>query len=79
MRSFVLRVIVIKHCFARGCHLKEASENFFLSIKVLVWCCGFTYCVVPLLFSAIIIFSIIIIDLVPNKWYQRTFLSINYG
>jgi hypothetical protein len=37
----------------------------FLSIKILFWCCGFIYCVVPLLFSAIFLFSAIIIDLVP--------------
>jgi hypothetical protein len=47
MRSFVLRIIVIEHCSARGCPLEEASEHCFLSIKVLFWCCGFIYCVVP--------------------------------
>jgi hypothetical protein len=45
--------------------LEEASEHYFLSIKVLFWCCGFIYCVVPLLFSTIFLFLAIIIDLVP--------------
>jgi hypothetical protein len=57
MRSFVLRIIVIEHCSAGGFPLEEASEHCFLSIKVLFWCCGFIYCVVPLLFSAIFMFS----------------------
>jgi hypothetical protein len=55
--------------------LEETSEHCFLSIKVLFWCCGFIYCVVPLLFSAIFLFSAIIIDLVPYKWYESTFLG----
>jgi hypothetical protein len=67
MRSFVLRIIVIERCSAGGFPLEEASEHCFLSIKVLFWCCGFIYCVVPLLFSAIFLFSAIIIDLVPYK------------
>jgi hypothetical protein len=75
MRSFVLRIIVIECCSAGGFPLEEASEHCFLSIKVLFWCCGFIYCVVPLLFSAIFLFSTIIIDLVPYKWYQSTFLG----
>jgi hypothetical protein len=75
MRSLVLRIIVIEHCSAGGFPLEEASEHCFLSIKVLFWCCGFIYCVVPLLFSAIFMFSAIIIDLVPYKWYQSTFLG----
>jgi hypothetical protein len=75
MRSFVLRIIVIECCSARGFPLEEVSKHYFLSIKVLFWCCGFIYCVVPLLFSAIFIFSAIIIDMVPYKWYQSTFLS----
>jgi hypothetical protein len=53
MRSFFLRIIVIEHFFVGGFPLEEASEHCFLSIKVLFWCCGFIYCVVPLLFSAI--------------------------
>ena len=65
MRSFVLRIIVIERCSAGGCPLEETSEHYLLSIKVLFWCCGFIYCVVPLLFSAIFLFSTIIIDLVP--------------
>jgi hypothetical protein len=65
MRSFVLRIIVIECFSVAGCFLKEASEHCFLSIKVLFWCCDFIYCVVPLLFSAIFMFSAIIIDLVP--------------
>jgi hypothetical protein len=48
----------------------------FLSIKVLFWCCGFIYCLVPLLFSAIFLLLATIIDLVPYKWYQSFFLSI---
>jgi hypothetical protein len=75
MRSFVLRIIVIEHCSAGGFPLKEASEHCFLSIKVLFCCCGFIYCVVLLLFSTIFLFSAIIIDLVPYKWYQSTFLG----
>jgi hypothetical protein len=31
-----LRIIVIEHCSAGGCSLKEASEHCFLSIKVLL-------------------------------------------
>jgi hypothetical protein len=56
MISFVWRIIVIE-CFSiGGLPLEEASENCFLSIKVLLWCCGFIYCVVPLLFSAVFMF-----------------------
>jgi hypothetical protein len=69
MRSFVLRIIVIECFSVGGFPLEEASEHCFLSIKVLFWCCGFIYCVVLLLFSAIFLFSAIIIDLVP---YTRT-------
>jgi hypothetical protein len=65
MKRFVLRSIVIERYSTGGFPLEEASENCFLSIKVLFWCCGFIYCVVPLLFSAIFLFSTIIIDLVP--------------
>jgi hypothetical protein len=79
MRSFFLRIIVIEHCSAGGFPLEEASEHCFLSIKVLFWCCGFIYCVVPLLFSAIFLFSVIIIDLVPNKWYQALSLAETVG
>jgi hypothetical protein len=75
MRSLVLRIIVIERCYVGGCPLEEASEHCFLSIKVLFWCYGFIYCVVPLLFSAIFMFSAIIIDMVPYKWYQSTFLG----
>jgi hypothetical protein len=31
--------------------------------------------VISLLFSAVFIFYVIIVDLVPNKWYQRTFFG----
>jgi hypothetical protein len=75
MRSFVFRIIVIEHCFAGGLPLEEASEHCFLSIKVFFWCCGFIYCVFPLLFSTIFIFSASIIDLVPYKWDQSSFLG----
>jgi hypothetical protein len=75
MRSFVLRIIIIECCFAECCPLEEESEHCFLSIKVLFWCCGFIYCVVLLLFSAIFLFSAIIIDMVPYKWHQSTFLG----
>ena len=75
MRSFFLIIIVIEHCSTGGFPLKEESKHFFLSRKVLFWCYGFIYCVVPLLFSAIFMFSTIIIDLVPYKWYQRIFLG----
>ena len=56
MRSFVLRIIVIEHCSAGGCPLEEASEHCFLSIKVLLWCCGFIYCIVMLLFIVVFLF-----------------------
>jgi hypothetical protein len=75
MRSIFLRIIVIESCSAGGFPLEEESEHCFLSIKVLFWCCGFIYCVVLLLFSAIFMFLAIIIDLVPYKWYQSTFLG----
>jgi hypothetical protein len=75
MRIFVLRIIVIERCSAGGCPLEEASEHCFLSINVLFWCCGFIYCVVPLLFSAIFLFLVIIIDLVPYKWHNNSFLG----
>jgi hypothetical protein len=65
MRSFVLRIILIECFYVGGFLLEEAIEHFFLSIKVLFWCCDFIYCVVPLLFYAIFLFSTIIIDLVP--------------
>jgi hypothetical protein len=85
MRSFVLRIIVIECCSAGGFPLEEASEHCFLSIKVLFWCCGFIYCVVPLLFSAIFMFSAIIIDLVPYIYHNQDlfpsplpFLSLAY-
>jgi hypothetical protein len=66
MRSFVLRIIIIERCSARGFPLEEESEHCFLSIKVLFWCCGFIYCVVLLLLSVIFMFSSIVIDPVPN-------------
>jgi hypothetical protein len=69
MRSFVLKIIVIERCSTGGFPLEEASEHCFLSTKVLLLCCGFIYCIVPLLFSTIFLFSYIIIDLVPYKWY----------
>jgi hypothetical protein len=75
MRSLVLRIIVIERCSVGGCPLEEASEHCFLSTKVLFWYYGFIYCVVSLLFFALFLFSIIIIDLVPYKWYQSTFLG----
>ena len=75
MRSFVLDINVIEIFHARGLPLKEASEHCFLSIKVLFWCCGFIYCVVSLLIHVVFMFYAIIIDLVPNKWYQSTFLG----
>jgi hypothetical protein len=60
--------IIVKECFsARFFPLEEASEHCFLSIKVLFWCGGFIYFFAPLLFSAIFMFSTIIIDLVPYK------------
>jgi hypothetical protein len=65
MRSFILRIIVIEHCSTGDFPLEEASEHCFISIKILFWFCGFIYCVVPLLFSAIFLFWDIIIDLVP--------------
>jgi hypothetical protein len=77
MTSFVLRIIVIERHSAGGFPLEEASEHCFLSINVLFWCRGFIYCVVPVLFSVIFMFSTIIIDLVPYKWYQSTFLGKN--
>jgi hypothetical protein len=67
MIIFVLRIIVIENCSARGFPLEEASEHCFLSIKVLILCCGFIYYVVPLLFSTIFLFSAIIIDLVHYR------------
>jgi hypothetical protein len=70
MKSFVLRIIVIEHCSARGFPLEEASEHCFLPIKVLFWFCGFIYCVVLLLFSAIFPFSAIITDLVPYNLFH---------
>jgi hypothetical protein len=65
MRIFVLRIIVIECFFTEGSPLEEASEHYFLSIKVLFLCCGFIYCGVPLLFSTLFLFSTIIIYLVP--------------
>jgi hypothetical protein len=75
MISFVLRIIVIERCYVGGFPLEEASEHCFLSTKVLFWCCSLIFCVVPLLLSAIFMFHAIIIDLVPYKWYQSTFLG----
>jgi hypothetical protein len=69
MRIRVLRIIVIENCTTGGFPLEEANEHCFLSINVLFWCCGFIYCVVQLLFSAVFMFSAIIIDLVLYKWY----------
>jgi hypothetical protein len=77
MRKLVLRIIVIERCSAGGCPLEEASEHCFLSIKVSFWCCGSLHFVVPLVFCYIFVF--LIIDLVPNKWYQSTFLCGNCG
>jgi hypothetical protein len=65
MRSIVLKIIVIECYSVGGFPLEEESEHCFLSIKVLFWCCGFIYCVVPLLFYAIFLFSVIIKDMVP--------------
>jgi len=65
MMSVVFRIIVIESCSGGGFPLEEASEHCFLSIKVSFWCFGFIYCVVPLLFSIIFMFSSSIIDLVP--------------
>jgi hypothetical protein len=67
MRSIFLRIILIECSSAGGFPLEEASEHCFLSIKVLFWCCGLIYCVVPLLFSAIFLFSDSITDIVPYK------------
>ena len=53
-----MRVIVIERYYSRGFPLEETSEHCFLSIKVLFWCCGSIYFVVPLLFSAVFLFSI---------------------
>jgi hypothetical protein len=74
MLSFVLRIIVIEHFYAGGFSLEEESEHCFLSIKVLFWCCGFIYCFVSLLFSTIFMLHAIIIDSIPYKWYQSSFL-----
>jgi hypothetical protein len=78
-----LRIILIELCSDGGFPLKEASEHCFLSIKVLFWCCGPIYyvfhCYITFLdcysagIPAIFLFFSIIIDLVPNKWYQRNF------
>jgi hypothetical protein len=76
MRSFVLDIIVIELCSYGGCTLEEASEHCLLSIKVLFWYFIFIYCVVPLLFSTIFFFLVILIYLVHYKWYQRSFLKI---
>jgi hypothetical protein len=65
MIGFILKIIIIEHCSIGGFPLEEASEDRFLSIQVLFWCCGFIYCVDPLLFSAIFMFLAIIIDQVP--------------
>jgi hypothetical protein len=81
MRSFVLRIIVIDIFSAGGFPLEETSEHCFLSIKVLFWCHGYIYCVVSLLFSAIFMFSTIVIDLVPYNAtpLHRLFLSLFYS
>jgi len=71
MKSLVLRILVIERCSAVGFPLEEESEHYFLSIKILFWCRGFIYCVVPLLFSVIFMFSAIIIDLVLYKLKLR--------
>jgi len=60
MISLVLRIIVIDIFFVGVFHLEEAIEHCFLSIKALFWCCGFIYCVVLMLFSAIFLFPSII-------------------
>jgi hypothetical protein len=67
MIGFILKNIIIERFSVGGFPLEEASEDHFLSIKVLFSCCGFIYCVVPLLFSAIFMFLAIIIDQVPYK------------
>jgi hypothetical protein len=54
-----LRIIVIELFSAGGFPLEEASEHCFLSIKVLFWCCGSIYFVVPLLFSVVFLFSVV--------------------
>jgi hypothetical protein len=59
MRSIFLRIIVIELCSVGGFPLEEESEHCFLSIKVLFWCCGFIYCVVPLIFLNISFFCIL--------------------
>jgi hypothetical protein len=65
--KFFFRIIVIE-CFSTGgVTLKEASEHCFLSLKILFWCFGFIYYVVSLLFSALSLFSAIIIEMVPNR------------
>jgi hypothetical protein len=71
MQICFLRIIVIEHFSAKGFPLEEESEHCFLSINILFWCCGFIYCVVPLLFSAIFMFSSIIIDPLPYIWAIR--------
>jgi hypothetical protein len=79
MRSFVLRIIVIEWYSVGACPLEEASEHHFLSIKILLWCCGFIYCFFPLLFSAIFMFLDIIIDLVPYIMLINPFLCLYVG
>jgi hypothetical protein len=66
MRMFFLRTGLIERCYVGGFPLKEETKHCFLSIKVLLWCCGFIHCVVLLLFSAKFMLSVIIIDWVPN-------------
>jgi hypothetical protein len=68
--------MVIELYFVGGFPLEETSEHCFLSIKVLLWCRGFIYCIVPLLFSAIFLFSAIIIDLVPYTLTHKLYFFL---
>jgi len=66
MLSFFLKNHCIECFSTRYFPLEEASEHCFLSIKILLWCCGFIYYVVPLLLSIVFLFFfVIIIDLIP--------------
>jgi hypothetical protein len=56
MIIFFLRIIVIERFSIGGFLLEEESKHYFLSIKVLFCFCGFIYCVVSLLFSAVFLF-----------------------
>jgi hypothetical protein len=75
MRSFVLRIIVIERCSTGGFPLEEASEHCFLSIKVLFGVVVSSIVLFHCYSLQYFMFHAIIIDLVPYKWYQSTFLG----